>query len=77
MKGKVIEGIIGEVEKEGYRVVKVINEADRVSFILEDSLTRREVEALCDTLYWKGIPAKPFGIPAGYKRGFHIKKPLL
>jgi hypothetical protein len=65
--------------KEKVKVELVFDRIDRISFKLNDNLTRNEVETIVAELNTQlskyGILAKPFGTE--WKRGFHIKKKVI
>jgi hypothetical protein len=68
-----------EIIKKLTNIKEIIEDADRISFKLDDSLTRAQVESIVaqinDYLSPYGILVNPFGVP--FKRGFHIKKKYL
>jgi hypothetical protein len=77
--GKMKKEEIIEIIKRLANIKEIEEDVNKISFKLDDSLTRKEVEAIVtqinNYLSNYGIVASPFGVP--FKRGFHIKKKYL
>jgi hypothetical protein len=69
--GGKIKEIIEIVKRIGYKVLEVRIENCKVYFRLPDDISRREVEDVV-AIISKQIPAKPFGVPRPWRRGFNI-----